>query len=141
MSIWLTEPSLEAINSFNKGSMIEYLDIKVTEIGDDYIKGTMPVDHRTVQSYGQLHGGASVVLAETIGSLASVLTVDFPKKKCVGLDINANHIGAVRSGLVTGTATPIHLGRSTQVWQIRIESDQGKLISVCRLTMAVLDSK
>ncbi len=141
MSIWFNEPSLEVINGFNKGSMIEYLDIKITEIGEDYIRGTMPVDHRTVQSYGQLHGGASVVLAETIGSLGSILTVDFPRKKCVGLDINCNHIGAIRSGLVIGTARPLHTGKSTQVWQIRIESEAGKLISICRLTMAVLDGK
>jgi len=139
MSIWFNKPTLEVINGFNDGSMIEYLDIRITEIGDDYVRGTMPVDHRTVQSYGQLHGGASVVLAETLGSLASILTVDFPSKKCVGLDINANHIGAVREGIVIGTATPVHLGRSTQVWQIRIESDKGKLVSICRLTMAVLN--
>lgn len=139
MSIWFNTPSLEVINGFNAGSMIEYLDIRITEIGADFVKGTMPVDHRTVQSYGQLHGGASVVLAETLGSLASVMTVDFPSKKCVGLDINANHIRAVRDGIVTGIATPAHLGRSTQVWQIRIESDKGKLVSLCRLTMAVLD--
>ncbi|KAF1008308.1 MAG: putative esterase [Luteibacter sp.] len=120
--------------------MMETLDIRFTDIGDDWLRGTMPVDHRTQQPFGLLHGGASVVLAETLGSSAALLTLDTEKEVAVGLDINANHIRGVRGGIVTGTAKAVHLGRTTQVWEIRIEEDTGKLVCVARLTMAVIPS-
>ena len=120
--------------------MMETLDIRFTEAGDDWIRGTMPVDHRTQQPFGLLHGGASVVLSETLGSSAALLTLDVEKEIAVGLDINANHIRGVRGGLVTGTAKAIHLGRTTQVWETRIEDDSGKLVCLSRLTMAVIPS-
>ena len=119
--------------------MIEHLGIVFTEVGDDYLQATMPVDHRHHQPYGLLHGGASVTLAETLGSVGAHLTVDSEKFNSVGLEINANHIRAVRSGLVTGTARPIHVGRSTQVWEIRITNEQDKLTCVSRLTVAVIE--
>jgi 1,4-dihydroxy-2-naphthoyl-CoA hydrolase len=109
-----------------------------SEIGDNYLKGTMPVDHRTKQPYGLLHGGASVALAETLGSVASALVVDHSKYMCVGLEINANHIGSARNGFVTGTASPIHLGKSTHVWDIKIHDENQKLICISRLTVAII---
>lgn len=139
MSIWHTKPELEVLNSAQKANTIaEVIGIEMTEIGDDYLRGTMPVDHRTHQPMGILHGGASVVLAESLGSMAANLCVDTSKYYCVGLDINANHLRAVRSGNVVGTAKPIHLGRSTQVWEIKIEDENGKPVCISRLTMAVL---
>ena len=125
----------------NKGNMGEHLDIVYTAIGDDYLEGTMPVDHRTKQPYGLLHGGASVVLAETLGSLAANLSVDTKKQHCVGLDINANHIKAVRTGRVKGRATAIHIGQKTQVWEIKITNEAGTLVNISRLTVAVIDKK
>ncbi len=140
--IWFNkEMDIETMNNFGQNSMIEYIGIKIVEVGPDYLKGTMPVDHRTVQSYGILHGGASVVLAETLGSYGSVLVVDFPKYKCFGLDINSNHIRAVREGIVTGVAKPIHLGRTTHVWEIKIYNEAEKLVNISRLTMAVRKSE
>ena len=121
--------------------MMETLGIRVTAIGDDWLQGTMPVDHRTHQPYGLLHGGASVALAETLGSTAAMLTVDPAKERVVGLDINANHIRGVRSGTVTGTAKMLHLGRTTQVWEIRIESEEGALVCISRITMAVVPAR
>ncbi|HEX7770680.1 MAG TPA: hotdog fold thioesterase [Dokdonella sp.] len=118
--------------------MVGHLGIRVTEVGDDWLRGTMPVDARTVQPYGILHGGASVALAETLGSVAGNLCVDTTKEMVVGLEINANHVRAMRSGLVTGTARALHVGRSTQLWEIRIENDDGKLVCVSRLTLAVV---
>lgn len=120
--------------------MMETLGIHFTAFGDDWLRGTMPVDHRTQQPFGLLHGGASVVLAETLGSSAALLTLDVEKELAVGLDINANHIRGVRSGIVTGTAKAVHLGRTTQVWEIRIEEESGKLVCLSRLTMAVIPS-
>ena len=119
--------------------MIDHLDITFTEIGDDYLKATMPVDHRTTQPLGLLHGGASVVLAETLGSTAATLCVDVEKQYCVGIEINANHLRAVRQGTVTGTARPVHIGRLMQVWQIHIHDERDRLVAVSRLTLAVLD--
>lgn len=119
--------------------MIEHLEISITELGSDFLKGTMPVDHRTVQPIRILHGGASVTLAETLGSLAANLVVNDEIKYCVGLDINANHIRPVKSGLVTGTARPLHIGQSTQVWSIEIVDEKKRLVCISRLTMAVLD--
>lgn len=140
--IWFKkEFSLEKLQNMSKGTMGEHLDIRFSEIGDNYIKATMPVDHRTKQPYGLLHGGASVALAETLGSVASALVIDTGKSLCVGLEINANHIRAVKDGLVTGTATPIHLGSSTHVWEIKIHDQKGKLVCVSRLTVAILKNK
>ncbi len=121
--------------------MMETLDIRFIGSGDDWLRGTMPVDHRTQQPFGLLHGGASVVLAETLGSSAALLTLDVEKQVAVGLDINANHIRGVRGGLVTGTARAAHLGRTTQVWEIRIEDEDGKLVCLSRLTMAVVAAR
>ena len=121
--------------------MMEVLGIRVTEIGDDYVRGTMPVDARTHQPYGLLHGGASVTLAETLGSFAGMFTLDPAVEAAVGLDINANHVRGVKAGVVTGTARPLHLGRATQVWEIRIEDEQGKLACIARLTMAVIPAQ
>lgn len=135
--IWKSETSVELINQFHQNTIMEHIGIEVVEIGDNFITLSMPVDSRTHQPMGLLHGGASVVLAESVGSLAANLCVDNTKQYCVGLDINANHIRSARSGTVFGTATPVHIGRSTQVWHIDIVDDQGKLVCVSRLTMAV----
>jgi 1,4-dihydroxy-2-naphthoyl-CoA hydrolase len=140
MAIWKQPIDLERINGWSRGTMMETLDIRFTAFGDDWLRGTMPVDHRTQQPFGLLHGGASVVLAETLGSSASLLTLDVDKEIAVGLDINANHVRGVRSGIVTGTAKAVHLGRTTQVWEIRIEEENGKLVCLSRLTMAVVPS-
>jgi len=141
MKIWQTEISLSLIESRGKNTMVEHLGIEFTEIGADYLIARMPVDHRTRQPIGIMHGGASCVLAETIGSVAANFCVDPDKYYCVGLDINTNHIRSVREGFVTGTAKPYHLGKSTQVWGIEIVNDQKKIISINRLTMAVLTLK
>ena len=137
VSIWFEEPSLAEIASQFKGSLMENLGIELTEIGPDYLKGTMPVDHRTVQSFGLLHGGASVALAETLGSRAANLCVDQGKHQCVGLEINANHIRSEKSGVVTGTARPAYIGKSAQVWEIHIENEQRQLVCIARHTVAV----
>lgn len=115
------------------------LGMEITERGEDYLRGRMPVDVRTHQPYGILHGGASCALAETLASMASALVIDMSKQRCVGLELNANHIRGVRSGWVIGTARPLHLGRTTHVWDVRIESEDGKLVCVSRVTMAILD--
>jgi 1,4-dihydroxy-2-naphthoyl-CoA hydrolase len=141
MSIWKQSTDLARINGWSANTMMETLGIRVTAIGEDWLAGSMPVDHRTHQPYGLLHGGASVVLAETLGSTAAMLTLDPEKEAAVGLDINANHIRGVRSGIVTGTARALHLGRTTQVWEIRIESEDGALVCISRLTMAVVASR
>jgi 1,4-dihydroxy-2-naphthoyl-CoA hydrolase len=134
------EVNLQDLNAMNKGNMGEHLDIIYTAIGEDFLEGSMPVDHRTTQPFGLLHGGASVVLAETLGSLAANLCVG-PDKYCVGLDINANHIKAVRSGRVNGRAQLLHLGGKTQVWEIKIHNEGGGLVCVSRITMVVLEKK
>lgn len=121
--------------------MIEHIGINITEVGDEFLAGTMPVDHRTVQPMGILHGGASVALAETLGSMAASLVIDPSRQYCVGLDINANHIRSARSGYVKGVARPLHLGSSTQVWSIEIKDEQEKLVCISRLTMAVLTKR
>lgn len=136
-SIWKVEPSLEAVNRMKNNTLIGHVGIEVTEIGDDYVRGTMPVNSTTHQPMGLLHGGASVVLAETLGSLAANLCVEQGRQYCVGLEINANHLSSVREGLVVGTARPLHVGRSTQVWQIEIATEAGKPVCISRLTMAV----
>ncbi len=131
----------EALNAMGKGNMSEHLGIEYIAVGPDFIEARMPVDHRTRQPMGLLHGGASVVLAETLGSVAAYCCVDQSKYYCVGLDINANHIRGVREGFVTGKATPVHVGKTTQVWQIHIHSEEGKLVCISRITMAVLEKQ
>ena len=130
--------SIDALNALSRGTLIEHLGIHFTAAGDDWVQARMPVDERTRQPYGILHGGASVVLAETLGSSAGNLCVDTSKQVCVGLEINANHVRAVRAGSVTGTARALHVGRSTQLWDIRIEDEQGRLVCSSRLTLAVV---
>lgn len=137
--IWKYDVTVEQLNRRGEGTMVDHLDIRFTEIGPDYLRGSMPVDHRTNQPVGLLHGGASVVLAETLGSVAGVLCLDVRKQYCVGLEVNANHLRGVRTGRVTGTARPLHLGRKTQVWQIDIVDALGRGTAVSRLTLAVLD--
>jgi 1,4-dihydroxy-2-naphthoyl-CoA hydrolase len=138
VSIWKQIADLDRINAWNGGSMVEHLGMRVTEVGDDYLRGTMPVDARTKQPFGLLHGGASVALAESLGSLAGTMCVDATQQMAVGLDINANHVRAVTEGVVTGTARPLHIGRNTQVWEIRIEDEQGRLVCISRLTLAIV---
>ena len=138
MTIWQSLRSLEELNSGNAGTMVEYLGIEFTEISDDFIRGTMPVEGRTRQPYGLLHGGASVALAETLGSTGATMCVDATQYQCVGQEINANHVRPARTGLVTGTARPVHLGGRTQVWIIDIVNEAGKLVCTSRLTMAVI---
>ena len=130
--------SIEELNRLSQGTLIEHLGIVFTAAGEDWLQATMPVDERTRQPYGLLHGGASVVLAETLGSSAGNLCVETGKQVCVGLEINANHLRAVRSGSVTGTARALHVGRATQVWEIRIEDEAGRLVCVSRITLAVV---
>lgn len=138
MAIWFHKNvALSLIHSSAKGTIVEHLDIKVTSIGDDFIEGTLPVDHRTTQPMGLLHGGASCVLAETLGSIAANLCVDQTKFYAVGLAINTNHIRSARDGLVTGRATHVHLGKSTQVWEIAIRDHLDNIVSITRLTLAV----
>ena len=133
--------ALEQIAQLDKKTIAHPLGIEYIEVGDNYIIARMPVDHRTHQPFGLLHGGASVVLAETIGSLASYLTLPDPtKQQAVGLDINANHIRGVKNGWVYGKATPIHIGRSTHVWEIKITNEAGKLVCISRLTMAIISA-
>ncbi len=137
--IWFTDNiSLEDLTTLGKNTMSEYIGIEFTEIGENYLKGRMPVDQRTNQPYGLLHGGASCVLSETLGSIASALVIDQSKFICVGLEINANHIRSARSGFVTGTVSPLHLGRSTHVWDIKIVDENQKLVCVSRLTVAII---
>jgi 1,4-dihydroxy-2-naphthoyl-CoA hydrolase len=138
MTIWRSLRSLEDLNSSRPGTMVEHIGIEFTEIGDDFIRGTMPVDGRTRQPYGLLHGGASVALAETLGSTGATMCVDTREYQCVGQEINANHVRAARNGLVTGTARPAHLGGRTQVWIIDIVNEAGKLVCTSRLTVAVI---
>jgi 1,4-dihydroxy-2-naphthoyl-CoA hydrolase len=139
--IWFTKYTTDALGVMGKGTMMEHLDIQITEVGDDYLSGSMPVDHRTIQPAGLLHGGASVVLAETLGSIAANMVVDPEKFTCVGLDINANHLRAVKSGRVTGKACPVHIGATTHVWSIEIKDERGRMVCISRLTMAVLQRK
>jgi len=141
MKIWQVEIDLDVINARGNNTMSEHLGIVFTEVGEDYLVARMPVDQRTKQPLGIMHGGASCVLAETVGSTAANYCVAFPTFYCVGLDINTNHIRSMRGGEVIGTARPFHLGKSTQVWSIEIKNEEGQLVSVNRLTMAVLQQK
>ena len=142
MSIWFKKNvQLSDFTAWGHNTLGEHLGMQFTEIGDDYLKATMPVDHRTKQPYGLLHGGASVALAETLGSVGAALVIDHDRQICVGQEINANHLRSVRNGFVTGTARPIHIGASSQVWEIRIMDEQDKLVCISRLTVAVLKRK
>ena len=139
--IWTVKPSVEDLNGMNKNTITSQLGIEFIEIGDDYIKATMPVDHRTKQPMGLLHGGASVVLAETLGSVASVLTLeDMDSQGIVGIEINANHLSSAKSGVVTATVRPIKMGRKLHVWEIQVENEKGKKVCISRLTTMVIDN-
>ena len=138
MSIWFGDFSVKEVQERGLGTMAENIGITITAKGDDYLEGRMPVDHRTLQPLGLLHGGASVALAETLGSMAANYVVDRSKFYCVGLEINANHIRSARSGYVTGRAKPLHLGQTTHVWSIEITDEEKRLVCMSRLTMAVL---
>lgn len=139
MSIWFNKNvTLDEINSLNKNTMAEFLGLNWVEIGEDFLRLSMPVDEKTKQPYGFLHGGASCVLAETIGSVASALVIDTEKFYCVGIEINANHLRSVTSGIVTAKCLPLHLGKSTHVWDIKIYDEREKMFCVSRLTVAIL---
>ena len=139
MSIWFRPYTLEELDRQSRGCMIELVDIRFSEIGPDYLRATMPVDARTSQPYGLLHGGASVVLAETLGSVGANCCVDPDRYHCVGQEINANHLRTVRSGRVIGTARPIHVGGRSQVWEVRIEDERQRLAAISRMTLAVVE--
>ena len=139
-NIWFTQATLEYLNQSSE-TLVGHLGIEFTKIGDEHVTARMPVDARTHQPYGLLHGGASVALAETLGSTGAGLCVDPARQYVVGLEINANHVRAVKEGWVTGTARPLHRGKTTQIWEIRIVDDAGKLVCISRITMAVLDKK
>ena len=138
MTIWKSPRSLDELNAGRAGTLVEHLGIEFTEIGDDFIRGTMPVDGRTRQPYGLLHGGASAALAETLGSTGAVMCVDTNEFLCLGQEINANHVRGSRSGYVTGTARPVHVGGRTQVWTIEIVNEVGNLVCTSRLTIAII---
>lgn len=138
MSIWFKEPDLEEINRWGKDTMLEHIGIEITDIGDNYIEGTMPADKRTHQPYKLVHGGANVVLAESLGSAGGALTVDPDKYYCVGQEVNANHLRQVRSGLVRGRAEQVYSGRKSQVWEIKLYDDENKLTCISRLTLALI---
>ena len=138
MISWTTTPDLEKLNALRTNTICDVLDITFDAFDDESITASMVVDHRTHQPFGLLHGGASVVLAETLGSMASFLCVDTTKFYCVGLEVNANHLRAVRSGRVTAVARPVHMGRTTHVWDIRLTDDSGKFSCISRLTIAVV---
>jgi 1,4-dihydroxy-2-naphthoyl-CoA hydrolase len=139
MAIWFRPYTIADIVPLRRNTMVEHIGIEITEIGEDYIRGTMPVDERTRQTMGLLHGGASVALAETLGSIGGALVIDPVKQSCVGIEINANHLRAARTGVVTGTARPISLGRSVHVWQTEIVDEAGKPVCLSRLTLYILD--
>jgi len=143
MSVWFKKDlSLEDLSVFSTGNhMADHLGIEWTGLGDNYLKARMPVDHRTKQPYGLLHGGASCVLAETLGSVGAVFVVDPSKYQCVGLEINANHVRSAREGYVTGVASPLHIGASTQVWDIKIYDERERLVCISRLTVAVIPKR
>ncbi|HST26985.1 MAG TPA: hotdog fold thioesterase, partial [Rudaea sp.] len=128
MPIWKKPVTLDRFNALNRDTMMQTIGIVFTEVGDDFLRATMPVDARTHQPYGLLHGGASVALAETLGSAAGMMLVDPAREIVVGIEINANHLRGVKSGIVTGTARALHIGRSTQVWEIRIEDEGQRLV-------------
>jgi 1,4-dihydroxy-2-naphthoyl-CoA hydrolase len=141
MSIFQQEVTIQAMNQMSANTMVTHLGIEFTRMGEDFIEAKMPVDYRTHQPLGLLHGGASVSLAETLGSVAAMCCLDVSKQYCVGLDINANHIKSVKSGFVYGVTKPIHIGKKTHVWEIRITNEQQELVCISRITMAIIDKK
>jgi 1,4-dihydroxy-2-naphthoyl-CoA hydrolase len=142
MAIWFNKTvELSNLKGFTKNTMADFLGIEWTEIGDDFLEISMPVNERTKQPYGILHGGASCVLAETVGSIASALVIDMDKFYCVGLEINANHVKSVTEGLITAKCIPLHLGKHTHVWDIKIYDNNRKLICISRLTVAIIPKK
>ena len=142
MSIWYKKDlSLADFDGLGKNTMGEFIGIRFSEVGDNYLKATMPVDDHTRQPYGLLHGGASVALAETLGSVAAAMVIDPEKFICVGQEINANHVRGVKTGLVTGTTTALHIGSSSHVWEIKIYDEQQRLVCVSRITMAILERR
>ena len=141
MGIFREGVTLDTLNNFSRKTMAERIGIEFTAIGPDFLEAKMPVDERTHQPFGMLHGGASVALAETMGSVAATCCVDTAKHFCVGLDINANHVRSVRQGFVKGITKPLHIGKKTQVWEIRIVNEQEELVCISRITMAVLEKK
>lgn len=138
MSLWTTLPDLARLNAMRENTICDVLDITFDAFDEQSITASMAVDHRTHQPFGLLHGGASVVLAETLGSMASFLCIDTTKFYCVGLEVNANHLRGVRSGRVSAVARPVHIGRTTHVWDIRLTDDSGKHNCISRLTIAVV---
>jgi 1,4-dihydroxy-2-naphthoyl-CoA hydrolase len=139
MGIFRNRITVEALNAMSRNTMAEQIGIEFTGVGDDYLEARMPVDKRTHQPFGLLHGGASVALAETMGSVAAHCCVDQATQFCVGLDINANHVRGVKDGFVKGITKPVHIGKKTQVWEIRILNEKEELVCISRITMAVLD--
>ena len=139
MTIWKKKLTLDEINQHLDETLCAHLGMKITDVGDDYLEGTMPVDNRTRQSFNILHGGASVALAETLGSIAGNLCVD-EAHYCVGMEINANHMASVSSGLVTGRTTPLHIGKNTHVWEIRLYREDQRLLCISRHTLSVQKS-
>jgi len=141
MGIWFTPMTIAALSARSIDTLVTHIGIEYTHIGEDSITARMPVDNRTVQPAGILHGGASVVLAETLGSVAAHHCIDVNRKMAVGLEINANHVRSVRNGYVSGTVTPLHIGRTTHIWQIHIRDEQERLVCIARITMAILDRR
>ena len=142
MPIWFKKDlTLADFGTLGQNTMGDYIGIRFSELGDDFLKATMPVDHRTIQPYGLLHGGASVTLAETLGSVGAAMVIDPEKFICVGQEINANHLRGVKEGLVTGITQPIHLGATSHVWEIKIYNESGKMTCISRLTVAILRKK
>ena len=139
MAIWFGNPKIEETRASHLGLLASHLGIEFTEFGADYLRGTMPVEQRVHQPMGYLHGGASLVLAETLGSVAANYVVDHTRQRCMGQEINANHLRPVSDGIVTGTARPLHIGARSQVWSIEIRDPKERLVCVSRLTMAVLE--
>ena len=137
-SIWYQTPDPALIDAMSEGTIDEHLGIKITQVGDDYLSGTMPADKRTFQPYGIVHGGANVVLAETLGSIAGAHVIDTNSLLCLGQEVSATHLRPVSSGMITGTARPIHLGKRSHVWEIRLENDQGKLSCIAKLILAIV---
>lgn len=133
--------TLAQAKAFCETNMVKHLGIELVSIGTDHVSAKMPVDHRTQQPFGLLHGGASVVLAESLGSIGASFCIDITKQHCVGLEINANHIKSAREGYVLGVAKPIHIGKRTQIWEIKITNDADELVCISRITMAVIDRK
>ncbi len=141
MSIFRSAIRIDELNKLSANNMVANLGIVFTEVGEDFIEAKMPVDHRTTQPFGLLHGGASVALAETLGSVAAMCCLDQANQFCVGLEINANHIKSMREGFVVGRVMPIHVGKKTHVWEIKIRDEKGSVVCVSRITMAILDKK